>query len=388
MKSPICFSLLLVAVLASSTKIDAQVSTIYSFSQDTVPYTRITGGTVLASATEDDQAFTNLPIGFTFPYNNTNYTSMGVSTNGYVVLGSGNITTSYMPISSALNGNLISAMGADLQLGYRFVASATNMSSILTVTGSAAGVVVGAKISGAGIPVNTTVVSINGQSITLSQNATQTTNGSNYTTAGELRFETIGTAPNRICVIQWNTIMKFMGLGSGDCFNFQIRLHETTGKIETTYDILAVNQNEQTFQIGLRGITNIDFNSRQTNNNWQTTSASLNANNACTLNAQTIPLSGLTYVWTVGNVGINERVQNTFILFPNPCQQHCQIEFEKQTQVNTIAVFAINGQLLHQENINMLRTQINLDLSRYVAGIYFVQVTTPEGTSTKRLIIN
>ncbi len=366
----------------------AQVATLYTFSQDTIPYTRITGGTVLANGTEDDQAYTNNPIGFTFTYNNTAYTSFGVCPNGFIILGNGNLATSYAAISSSGNGNLVSAFCADLQLGYRFVGSATNMSNTLTVTGATTGIFVGAKITGAGIPSNTTVVSISGQNITLSQNATQTTSALNYTAGGELRYETIGNAPNRICVIQWNSLMKFAGIGDGDCFNFQIRLYETSNKIETTYDIITVNENQQSFQVGLRGTTTADYHSRQTTNNWQATTATSSSNGVCILNVQSVPISGLTYIWTNGNVGVQETTAGNFTLFPNPCQHVCQIVFEKQTDVSAVEIFSVTGQLVYQENISVTSHQLTIDLNAYASGIYFVRVTTATGTSTQRLLVN
>ncbi|MGL4599707.1 MAG: T9SS type A sorting domain-containing protein [Bacteroidia bacterium] len=384
---PFIFALTLLSLLSLAPAY-AQVATMYTFSQDTIPYSRITGGTVLASGTEDDQTYTNRPIGFTFSYNNTAYTSFGVSPNGFIVLGSGNVSTSYAAISSSGNGNLISAMCADLQLGYRFVGTATNMSNILAVTGSTIGIFVGAKIIGNGIPNNTTVVSISGQNITMSQNATQNTSAVNYTAGGEMRYETIGNAPNRVCVIQWTTIMKFIGNGIGDCFNFQIRLHETSGKIETTYNILAVNQNQQSIQVGLRGTTNADFNSRETTNNWQTTTATSASNGICNLNVQFVPLSGLTFIWTNGNVGMEESSAFAFTLFPNPCQENCQIEFEQPTHVYTVEIFSATGQLIYQENSDQLCTRLLLDFNAYSSGIYFVRVTTAAGTSTKRILVD
>ena len=43
--------------------------------------------------------------------------------------------------------------------------------------------------------------------------------------SAELLIETIGSAPNRICVIQWN---NYRWLDQAGSYNFQIRLHETS----------------------------------------------------------------------------------------------------------------------------------------------------------------
>ena len=47
-------------------------------------------------------------------------------------------------------------------------------------------------------------------------------------TNAEIRIETIGTSPNRICVIQWKNYRWYNQTGN---YNFQIRLHETSNKM-------------------------------------------------------------------------------------------------------------------------------------------------------------
>ena len=57
--------------------------------------------------------------------------------------------------------------------------------------------------------------------------------------AGEgVFFQTIGTAPNQIFVIQWNK--DHLG-GNGDTYIFQAQIHETTGEIYFVYDVVDVN---------------------------------------------------------------------------------------------------------------------------------------------------
>ena len=52
---------------------------------------------------------------------------------------------------------------------------------------------------------------------------------------GTVSYQTIGTAPNRRCVISWTNVPFFTGLGSGGCpgnATFQIQIHETTNIIQ------------------------------------------------------------------------------------------------------------------------------------------------------------
>src|SRR5690606_26423732 len=78
-------------------------------------------------------------------------------------------------------------------------------------------------------------------------------------TDAELRIETLGSAPNRICVIQWSGYRNYGETGN---YNFQIRLYETINEVEIHYGIMSHNGNDQTVQVGLNGNTNTDSNHR------------------------------------------------------------------------------------------------------------------------------
>ena len=83
-----------------------------------------------------------------------------------------------------------------------------------------------------------------------------------------IRMATIGTAPNRVCVVQWEDY----GL-NGDVtvaineINFQIRLYEADNSVEVQFGPMVwyslLGRRPET-QIGLSGRTNADFNGRMT----------------------------------------------------------------------------------------------------------------------------
>lgn len=196
----------------------AQVASGYAFSQASGTYTPITGGTVptITSSTFgagvgspmgpgfdlDDVSATGLPIGFTFNFNGSDFTTFSVNSNGYIVMGGtlpGN--GNYTPISGtfAVPG-VIAALPGDLQ--------------------------------------------------------------SNLAT-GEIRYQTTGSAPNRVLTVQW-TSFRFFAASSED-FNFQVQLYETTNQIRIVYGSFLKNATARTPQVGLRGATNTDFNNRTTN---------------------------------------------------------------------------------------------------------------------------
>jgi len=175
----------LTALVVVAVSAFAQQTATYTFSTDNPgPYAPITGGLVLASgAGIDDTFFNNVPIGFDFPFGGTatgsGWTSvMGVSTNGWAKISNvaGSATT-YNFASSTAQARTVGAFGRDLQ------AADAN---------------------------------------------------------AEIRVETLGTAPSRVCVIQWTNFRPWTSATSNSqlltmSFDFQVKLYETTGVIELTY---------------------------------------------------------------------------------------------------------------------------------------------------------
>jgi hypothetical protein len=125
------------------------VSTAYVFSQAVQTYTPITGGTVLGTGTGvDDNNYIGQDIGFTFNYDGVNYATLGVNSNGFVWFGTtAPATNNFAAISNTApsGSRIIAALSGDLRGG----------------------------------------------------------------TSGELRIQTIGTAPNRICVVQWTNFQHY-----------------------------------------------------------------------------------------------------------------------------------------------------------------------------------
>ena len=104
--------LLLVGFLSINTTF-AQVAN-YTFAASAGSYTPLAGATNIFPSGWDDNAAVSVPLGFTFTFNGTGYTSAFVHPNGYITFGSS--TSGYLPISggSAATG-VISAWGRDLQ---------------------------------------------------------------------------------------------------------------------------------------------------------------------------------------------------------------------------------------------------------------------------------
>jgi hypothetical protein len=224
-------------MITTSLSLTAQVSS-YTFSQSAGTYTPITGGTVLGVPGNDDTSFPTNPIGFSFCYNGALYTEFGVNSNGWITMGNGAVTSSYTAISSGINNNVIAALNYDLQ-------------------GDA--------------------------------------------TTGDLRYQTIGTAPNRTLVVQWTNYDSYQSAFNGDVFNFQIRLNENNGQIDIVYGNVTKDATVRLPQVGLRGASNADYNNVQISNGlqtWATPIAGTSNAASAEMNNALFPASGQTFTWT------------------------------------------------------------------------------------------
>lgn len=247
----------------------------YIFSQSSGTYNPLILGTVIGTPSVmnplDSSVFPlNLP--FDFNFNGVNYSSLYVSTNGFVTFGIAPGSTTYWPISGVMGyQGAISAWGRDIDAVYN----------------------------------------ING-------------------TTGSLTWDVVGTAPNREVVIQWENFKPKKEIYTSTtvyAFSFQIRLKET-GTIAVVYkkgDYVrgsGLITDEVGPEIGLRGVNTSDFNNRISNE----TTAFANSHAGGLSNSRQafstangvpgMPDDGLTYSWTPSackpplSVGVNNITKN------------------------------------------------------------------------------
>ncbi|MFC6223553.1 T9SS type A sorting domain-containing protein [Hymenobacter artigasi] len=150
-----------------------------------------TTGTAIATANTDDANSAATPIGFTFTYNGTAFTDFVLNTNGFIKLGTTAPTGAQYTDGgqSNVNGPID---GADTNLLLAFNQDLT--------AGSAGGT--------------------------------------------EYRVSTTGTAPNRVCTIQWKNVSDKARAASASSaavgtqyanFSFQAKLYETSNQIDFVY---------------------------------------------------------------------------------------------------------------------------------------------------------
>src|SRR5687767_10045519 len=91
----------------------------YAFRAESGTYTPLVGGTVAVITSGDfDDGFSNaLPIGFTFNYNGTNYTTISASANGWTALGTNiTLTSSTTNLTSGANRPKLAPLYEDIHL--------------------------------------------------------------------------------------------------------------------------------------------------------------------------------------------------------------------------------------------------------------------------------
>lgn len=163
---------ILLSLFCLSWAVNAQTAATYSFSAFPDPFTSISfspGATSYTSLWADDATELSVPIGFTFKYCGVNYTSFSVCTNGWISL-SNSPTSSFDNIETDIDGpGWLMPFWDDLDLSF----------------------------------------------------------------GGDVFVETTGTAPSRVCTIEWNNVPDIGGSGTA---TFQIKLYESTDIIDFHYD--------------------------------------------------------------------------------------------------------------------------------------------------------
>ncbi|MDX2174315.1 MAG: T9SS type A sorting domain-containing protein [Bacteroidota bacterium] len=108
---------------------------------------------------------------------------------------------------------------------------------------------------------------------------------------GQVNYKVTGTTPNRVLTVEWLN-MRWSNAASGPVITYQVKLYETSNRIEFIYEPNATGVNAGSASIGLSGNTSGDFYS------LNGTGASPAASKLIeTSNINTKPVSGQTYRW-------------------------------------------------------------------------------------------
>ena len=81
---------------------------------------------------------------------------------------------------------------------------------------------------------------------------------------------------------------------------------------------------------------------------------------------------------------VKENNESFFKLYPNPTSQNINLQFET-TAPKTITLIDVLGKEVLK--INSSNKAVQLDVTNYPKGVYFVKVSSEEGNSVQKIII-
>jgi hypothetical protein len=244
------------AVLAVPTSATAQQIPAYSFAQFPAAYGEIGDGTVHTLHPADDAVFNDVPIGFNFFYDGVGYSTVSISTNGWIRFGGNAVANEYFPISS------------------------TNAGTANSVSGLAANLI--ARTS---------------------------------TPTGVLRSITLGDIGSRQFVVQWKDFRRSGGTSSARV-NMQIILVEGTNQIAIVYGPFVPDSAFWNAQVGLKGANNASFRNVSVTAAWADAVPGTANNATCQMTTQSsgVPVEGQLFlfsppvppVFSVGSASVAE----------------------------------------------------------------------------------
>jgi hypothetical protein len=309
---------LLLSGICISVMMHAQTAASYYFNASEEVYNSIQQTGTAASIAGDDMFDTSIPIGFTFGYCGANYTQLYASSNGYISL-----------------PNVLPSSGAP--------SAANNLSSVQMLTfGTGLLCPFWDDLDGTG------------------RNAF-------YTTLGE--------EPYRVFVFEWVEFGLYGGLSGAtdDTLNFQVKLYETSGKIQFCYG--PHNQPALSGTIGIVNSTT-DFQTLDT-----PSSSPSSTNYSFTTYINSLPVDGQVYTWTIGPLGIDEPITIDITAFPNP--SNGATNFIASSIIDSALIYTITGQQL--ASLNPMSNQFTYSFES--SGCYYVELVCDKKRETIRVVI-
>ncbi len=241
---------------------------------------------------------------------------------------------------------------------------------------------------------------------------------------GTIRYETIGTAPDRILVMEYDNVPFWPG-GGAPTVTSQVQLYEGTNRIEihstdvqndggsttqgvedatgafgiatpgrnsqawtASNDYVAFYYADPTAPENCETATNItlsqsDFTCLDFGANTVTvtiTDANGNTASCDAIVTVTDPLD-------VCELGVNDSVLDRLVgLFPNPTSGQLTLVNNSNLNLENAIVTDVNGRTIQQIDLSDAGTTTNISLDRLASGLYFVQINTEDSSTVKRIV--
>jgi hypothetical protein len=81
-----------------------------------------------------------------------------------------------------------------------------------------------------------------------------------------------------------------------------------------------------------------------------------------------------------------QSTDNSIKLYPNPVIDKLMVKLDDQSLQYHVRIFSLKGELKYNEFGK--NSQFEIDMSNYSSGAYFIQVISPKGTKTIKIIKN
>jgi hypothetical protein len=307
----------------------------YNFSVASNTYSNLTGNTSLNNGiTWDDPNFA-IPIGFSFQYYNTTFSTIYITDEGT----GGALTTSSVP--SGVLPAMIPFWNDLIDRGY-------DLSS-----------------------------------------------GSSTGSLSNLSYKTEGVVGSRILKIEWNNAGFFYDLdgngSSSDFVNFQLWLYETTNVFQVRFGPSSITYPSDSFEgetgpaIGF--FPSVNFNTGDITVNGivlsgLTSNPTVN-NTTDQLFLNGMPSNGTTYIFTPSSLGLNNFEKNDLVrLYPNPIHDTFAIDNkDKSVEIKSVKIMDTNGRLIKE-----FSDLEELNIGELNNGIYFAIIQTEKGQIIKKII--
>jgi hypothetical protein len=103
-------------------------------------------------------------------------------------------------------------------------------------------------------------------------------------------------------------------------------------------------------------------------------------------NVQTLPLFKPSCIQTLSNPDL-QKIDFEIKLYPNPASSFINIEFSNWSDVTLVSIFDARGSQIEKIQVeNYSNQSINLNVSNYPTGTYFVHIQNKYGNKTKKFI--
>lgn len=325
------FSLLAGLSLLVASSARAQSASSYLLTPSAGTFTPTTNGTAIPAILRDDAVSGSLPIGFTFSFGGVGYTTFQASSNGLLGLGSS---------LSTVGGELSNTLTSSLLAGASLPALAPFWTDLSGSPG----------------------------------------------TGATAQYLTTGTAPNRVLTMEWLNYKDLNG-DAEQYISFQVKLYETTGRLEYSYRRGAAGEAGDA-TIGLKAADG-SFLSLSTVGSAPKVSATTSYNR---LNR---PATGQVYTFTPAATPLAAAPALTaaeVTVFPSPAHAACTVQVPAVAGASMVQVELRTtlGQVVRHQVTALPATgaRFSLATAGLAAGLYILHLQAGPARLAKRIVLD